>query len=81
MLKFLGSNLQSKSNTPESRELFVGGLDPKTTIRMLGFYQDDFKNYFSQFGELTDCRLKEDKVTSKARINSRKVQRVWFHQI
>jgi len=53
--------VQPVANTPKTTdELFVGGIPADTNIKEL-------KSYFGQFGELLDCRMKEDKLTNKFR--------------
>ena len=45
--------LQTESKEEALRKLFVGGLPRSTT-------DDDFKNYFSQFGEVVDSIVLKD---------------------
>lgn len=41
-------------------KIFIGGVSPITS-------QDTIHNYFSQYGELIDCVLMQDRATGKSR--------------
>lgn len=47
-------------NTPRSKKIFVGGLASTVT-------EDDFKNYFEQFGTITDAVVMYDHSTQRPR--------------
>jgi len=50
----------SSSSRLESKKIFVGGLDLSVT-------EEDFKEYFSKFGEITDAVVMVDKETGRSR--------------
>jgi len=52
--------MDNSSQPKEKRKLFVGGISPKTT-------EENFKDYFSQFGELVDSVVMSDPQTKKSR--------------
>ena len=45
---------------PKYREIFVGGLPPNLAL-------SDFKQYFSNYGQIEDCVILKDKRTQKPR--------------
>jgi RNA recognition motif-containing protein len=51
------SNSHSKFN---AKKIFVGGLPPALT-------EDELRDYFQQFGEVSQCLLMMDKSTKKSR--------------
>lgn len=58
---FKGFDLLPPKPVGEKRaELFLGGIPQDATY-------NEIKSYFSQFGVLLDCRMKEDKLTNKFR--------------
>lgn len=44
----------------QKRKIFVGSLVQKTN-------DDDLREFYSQFGEITDCIVMKDKATGKSR--------------
>lgn len=54
------SKTQNISNKKKAPKLFIGGLDPSTTLQTL-------ENYFSQFGKLDDCVIKIHKSSAGRR--------------
>ena len=44
----------------QKRKIFVGSLVQKTN-------DDDLREFYSQFGEITDCVVMKDKTTGKSR--------------
>ena len=44
----------------QKRKIFVGSLVQKTN-------DDDLREFYSQFGEITDCIVMKDKSTGKSR--------------
>ena len=44
----------------QKRKIFVGSLVQKTN-------DDDLREFYSQFGEITDCIVMKDKTTGKSR--------------
>lgn len=53
---------------PDSCELFVGGIPADTTISTYPSDVEELKAYFSEFGAIEECRMKEDKLTSSFEI-------------
>ncbi|CAK0784243.1 hypothetical protein CVIRNUC_007447 [Coccomyxa viridis] len=49
-----------QSQKPKLRKLFVGGLAPETT-------EDDFREYFGQFGEITEAQIMQDHTSGRSR--------------
>jgi heterogeneous nuclear ribonucleoprotein A1/A3 len=45
---------------PKARKVFVGGLSPETT-------EDQFKDYFSQFGEVVEAQIMQDHMSGRSR--------------
>ncbi|XP_008796977.2 heterogeneous nuclear ribonucleoprotein 1-like [Phoenix dactylifera] len=54
------NNNSSNGNHPQSKKIFVGGLSDNIT-------EDDFKNYFQNFGVITDVVVMYDSVTHRPR--------------
>lgn len=50
---------------PDSSELFVGGIPADTTISTNWSHAEELKTYFGEFGAIEECRMKEDKLTSR----------------
>ncbi|EIE21707.1 RNA-binding domain-containing protein, partial [Coccomyxa subellipsoidea C-169] len=49
-----------QSQKPKLRKLFVGGLAPETT-------EDNFKEYFGQFGDITEAQIMQDHTSGRSR--------------
>ncbi|EFN53389.1 hypothetical protein CHLNCDRAFT_36600 [Chlorella variabilis] len=45
---------------PKARKVFVGGLSPDTT-------EDQFREYFSQFGEVVEAQIMQDHMSGRSR--------------
>ena len=50
----------SKEDQEKVGKIFVGGIDPMVT-------EEEFDNFFSQFGKIIDCQLMIDKDTGRSR--------------
>eukprot|EP00873_Tetraselmis_striata_P007356 jgi/Tetstr1/427620/TSEL_017745.t1 len=48
------------AHKPKSRKIFVGGLAPETT-------DDQFHEYFSQFGEVAEAQIMQDHISGRSR--------------
>ena len=53
-------NMGDKDEPEQFRKLFIGGLNYKTT-------DDGLKEFYSQWGELTDCVVMKDGQTGRSR--------------
>lgn len=59
-------------------ELFVGGLPHDTNISRKCFTSEEMRAFFAQFNSLVDCRLKEDKLTSRVFLTPEKFRGFGF---
>jgi len=55
-----GEKINQTRNDDDERKIFVGGLSWETTVK-------DLREYFEQFGEISDCTLKTDPHTGRSR--------------
>jgi len=55
-----GEKINQTRNDDDERKIFVGGLSWETTVK-------DLREYFEQFGQISDCTLKTDPNTGRSR--------------
>lgn len=58
--------LQSHQKPKKKKEsdIFAGGIPPCVTKRKKRLTKEELKKYFGQFGELLECRMVTDRITS-----------------
>lgn len=61
---------QYAEQTPDF-ELFIGGIPAGVDIRNHPLTSGDLRKHFQQFGPIEECRMKQDKLTSKGFFNTR----------
>ena len=55
-----GDRINASKNDDDERKIFVGGLSWETTVK-------DLRDYFSTFGQVADCTIKQDPETGRSR--------------